>query len=78
MYTFSWGNDGKLDHLTEPTDVEPHPLMGALENVPVVKIAAGYCYATFLLWLVNQMAYGNRHANVLAPELPSDIVEASE
>ncbi|XP_048427758.1 uncharacterized protein LOC125471435 isoform X4 [Pyrus x bretschneideri] len=44
MYTFSWGNDGKLGHLTEPTDVEPHPLLGALENVPVVKIAAGYCY----------------------------------
>ncbi|KAF4404877.1 hypothetical protein G4B88_006263, partial [Cannabis sativa] len=44
VYTFSWGSDGKLGHQTEPTDVEPHPLLGALENIPVVQIAAGYCY----------------------------------
>lgn len=44
VYTFSWGNDGKLGHQTEPNDVEPHPLLGALENIPVVQIAAGYCY----------------------------------
>ncbi|KAK2999515.1 hypothetical protein RJ639_042558, partial [Escallonia herrerae] len=44
VYTFSWGNESKLGHQTEPTDLEPHPLLGALENVPVVQIAAGYCY----------------------------------
>ncbi|KAK9277474.1 hypothetical protein L1049_007018 [Liquidambar formosana] len=44
VYTFSWGNDGKLGHQTEPNDLEPHPLLGALENIPVVQIAAGYCY----------------------------------
>ncbi|CAN1312807.1 Ultraviolet-B receptor UVR8 [Linum perenne] len=44
VYTFSWGSDAKLGHQTEPNDVEPHPLLGALENIPVVQIAAGYCY----------------------------------
>lgn len=44
VYTFSWGSDGKLGHQTEATDLEPHPLLGPLENVPVVQIAAGYCY----------------------------------
>ncbi|KAJ6410975.1 hypothetical protein OIU84_007679 [Salix udensis] len=44
VYTFSWGNDGRLGHQAEPNDVEPHPLLGALENIPVVQIAAGYCY----------------------------------
>lgn len=44
VYTFSWGNDTKLGHQTEPNDVEPHPLLGPLENIPVVQIAAGYCY----------------------------------
>lgn len=44
VYTFSWGNDMKLGHQTEPNDVQPHLLTGALENIPVVQIAAGYCY----------------------------------
>ncbi|GAV59800.1 RCC1 domain-containing protein [Cephalotus follicularis] len=44
VYTFSWGNDGKLGHQTDPNDLEPHPLLGELENIPVVQIAAGYCY----------------------------------
>lgn len=44
VYTFSWGNDARLGHHTEPNDVEPNPLLGALENIPVVQIAAGYCY----------------------------------
>jgi alpha-tubulin suppressor-like RCC1 family protein len=44
VYTFSWGNDTKLGHQTEPNDVEPYPLLGPLENIPVVQIAAGYCY----------------------------------
>ncbi|KAK9149312.1 hypothetical protein Scep_008069 [Stephania cephalantha] len=44
VYTFSWGNDTKLGHQTDPNDQEPHPLLGPLENIPVVQIAAGYCY----------------------------------
>lgn len=44
VYTFSWGSDGKLGHHTDSNDMEPHPLLGALEDIPVVQIAAGYCY----------------------------------
>ncbi|XP_043706156.1 ultraviolet-B receptor UVR8-like [Telopea speciosissima] len=44
VYTISWGNDTKLCHQTEPNDQEPRPLLGSLENIPVVQIAAGYCY----------------------------------
>ncbi|KAE9610338.1 putative regulator of chromosome condensation 1/beta-lactamase-inhibitor protein II [Lupinus albus] len=44
VYTFSWGSEGKLCHHTDPNDVEPRPLLGALEHIPVVQIAAGYCY----------------------------------
>ncbi|XP_076960235.1 ultraviolet-B receptor UVR8-like [Bidens hawaiensis] len=44
VYTFCWGNENKLGHQTELTDVEPRPLLGPLENIPVVQIAAGYCY----------------------------------
>ncbi|KAL3501079.1 hypothetical protein ACH5RR_035528 [Cinchona calisaya] len=44
VYTFSWGNETKLGHQGEPNDLEPRPLLGALENIPVVQIAAGYCY----------------------------------
>lgn len=44
VYTFSWGSDMKLGHQTEPNDVQPHLLTGPLENIPVVQIAAGYCY----------------------------------
>lgn len=44
IYTFSWGDENKLGHQTEPNDIKPRPLLGALENIPVVQIAAGYCY----------------------------------
>lgn len=44
VYTFSWGNDGKLGHHTDPNDLEPRPLLGDLEHIPVVQIAAGFCY----------------------------------
>nr|XP_010929984.1 ultraviolet-B receptor UVR8 isoform X2 [Elaeis guineensis] len=44
VYTFSWGNETKLGHQTEPNDHEPRLLLGPLENIPVVQIAAGYCY----------------------------------
>ncbi|KAL3632643.1 hypothetical protein CASFOL_025627 [Castilleja foliolosa] len=51
VYTFFWGNENKHGHATEPNDYEPRPLLGALENLPVVQIAAGFC---FLLALVCQ------------------------
>lgn len=44
VYTFSWGDDARLCHQTDPNNQEPHLLTGGLENVPVVQIAAGYCY----------------------------------
>ncbi|KAH7282272.1 hypothetical protein KP509_35G022800 [Ceratopteris richardii] len=44
VYTFSWGADARLGHQTEAVDQKPQLLRGALENVPVVQIAAGYCY----------------------------------
>ncbi|PIM97356.1 hypothetical protein CDL12_30174 [Handroanthus impetiginosus] len=44
VYTFSWGDENKLGHQTQPNDLEPRPLLGALENTVVVQIAAGYCY----------------------------------
>ena len=55
VYTFSWGSDGRLGHHTEPNDLEPRPLMGALENTPVVQIAAGYCYLLALACHPNGM-----------------------
>ncbi|MQL81899.1 hypothetical protein Taro_014360, partial [Colocasia esculenta] len=48
VYTFSWGKDAKLGHQTEPNDLEPRLLLGPLENIPVVQIAAGYCYLLVL------------------------------
>ncbi|ESQ32874.1 hypothetical protein EUTSA_v10003973mg [Eutrema salsugineum] len=56
VYTLSWGNDGRLGHQTEAGDVEPRPLLGPLENVPVVQIAAGYCYLLALACLPNGMS----------------------
>lgn len=56
VYTFSWGNDAKLGHQTEANDLEPHPLLGALENIPVVQIAAGYCYLLALACQPNGMS----------------------
>ncbi|KAG6396456.1 hypothetical protein SASPL_142606 [Salvia splendens] len=44
IYTFSWGDESKLGHQMEPNDLEPRPLLGDLETIPVVQIAAGYCY----------------------------------
>ncbi|CAF2143360.1 ultraviolet-B receptor UVR8 [Brassica napus] len=56
VYTFSWGSDGRLGHQTEANDVEPRPLLGSLENVPVVQIAAGYCYLLALVCQPNGMS----------------------
>lgn len=55
VYTFSWGSDEKLGHQTDANDVEPRPLLGPLENVPVVQIAAGYCYLLALACEPNGM-----------------------
>ncbi|CAN8266453.1 unnamed protein product [Cochlearia groenlandica] len=56
VYTFSWGNDGRLGHQTEAGDVEPRLLLGPLENVPVVQIAAGFCYLLALTCQPNGMS----------------------
>ncbi|KAM0000454.1 putative regulator of chromosome condensation 1/beta-lactamase-inhibitor protein II [Helianthus debilis subsp. tardiflorus] len=56
VYTFSWGNENKLGHQTEPADLEPRPLLGPLENIPVVQIAAGYCYLLALACQPTGMA----------------------
>ncbi|KAH9625113.1 hypothetical protein KSS87_005819 [Heliosperma pusillum] len=56
VYTFSWGSDKKLGHQMEPSDVNPYPLLGALENIPVVQIAAGYCYLLALACQPNGIA----------------------
>ena len=37
--TFFWGNGTKLGHRTDPSNLEPHPLLGTLENILVVQIA---------------------------------------
>jgi len=55
VYTFSWGSDAKLCHHTNPNDVEPRPLLGALEHIPVVQIAAGFCYLLCLACQPNGM-----------------------
>lgn len=44
VYTLSWGNDERLGHQTDHSCSLPQPLLGALENIPVVQIAAGFCY----------------------------------
>ncbi|XP_061369966.1 ultraviolet-B receptor UVR8-like isoform X2 [Gastrolobium bilobum] len=56
VYTFSWGSDGKLGHHTDASDMEPHPLLGALEDIPVVQIAAGYCYLLCLACQASGMS----------------------
>ncbi|XP_031402426.1 ultraviolet-B receptor UVR8-like [Punica granatum] len=56
VYTFCWGKEEKLGHLTDPNDMEPHPLNGALENVPVVQIAAGHCYLLALAFQPSGMS----------------------
>ena len=55
VYTFSWGSESRLGHQTEPNDLEPRALTGALENAPVVQIAAGYCYLLALACHPNGM-----------------------
>ncbi|XP_047330229.1 ultraviolet-B receptor UVR8 [Impatiens glandulifera] len=56
VYTFSWGNETKLGHQTELTDLEPRPLLGELETIPVVQIAAGYCYLLALACQPDRMS----------------------
>ncbi|KAF5183864.1 Regulator of chromosome condensation [Thalictrum thalictroides] len=56
VYTFSWGSDATLGHQTDTSDLEPHPLLGPLEDVPVVQIAAGYCYLLALACQAGRMS----------------------
>ncbi|CAA6659626.1 unnamed protein product [Spirodela intermedia] len=63
VYTFSWGSDARLGHQTEPNDLEPHPLLGALEDIPVVQIAAGYCYLLLLTCQPSGIIYKNLSTN---------------
>eukprot|EP00245_Coleochaete_scutata_P001924 TRINITY_DN123_c0_g1_i1.p1 TRINITY_DN123_c0_g1~~TRINITY_DN123_c0_g1_i1.p1 ORF type:complete len:601 (-),score=119.16 TRINITY_DN123_c0_g1_i1:691-2493(-) len=43
VYTFAWGEDGRLGHSTDTDDSSPW-LMKTIEDHPVVQIAAGNCY----------------------------------
>ncbi|KAH7295948.1 hypothetical protein KP509_26G000900 [Ceratopteris richardii] len=56
VYTISWGSDAKLGHGTDHQDQKPHQLKGPLEHVPVVQIAAGYCYLLALAYQPSGMA----------------------
>lgn len=56
VYTFSWGADAKLGHSTETQDQKPHLMKGALEHIPVVQIAAGYCYLLALAFQPSGMS----------------------
>ncbi|GAB2280564.1 hypothetical protein Dimus_015191 [Dionaea muscipula] len=56
VYTFSWGSDTRLGHQTDSTDMQPQPLLGPLENIPVVQIAAGYCYLLALAFQPSGMS----------------------
>ncbi|CAH2065981.1 unnamed protein product [Thlaspi arvense] len=56
VYTLSWGKDERLCHGTDVNCMLPHPLLGALENVPVVQIAAGFCYLLALAYQPNGMS----------------------
>lgn len=55
VYTLCWGDEEKLGHWNDPKDMEPRPLNGALENIPVVQIAAGHCYLLALAFQPNGM-----------------------
>lgn len=50
VYTFAWGSDAKLGHGTDHQDQKPQLLKGPLEHLPVVQIAAGYCYLLALAY----------------------------
>ncbi|GAB2297852.1 hypothetical protein Dimus_031938 [Dionaea muscipula] len=56
VYTLSWGADARLGHETDSTDMEPHPLLGLLENIPVAQIAAGHCYLLALAFQPSGMS----------------------
>ena len=50
VFTLCWGSDAKLGHASDNQDLKPHQLTGALENIPVVQIAAGFCYLLALAY----------------------------
>ncbi|KAK4762859.1 hypothetical protein SAY86_008627 [Trapa natans] len=56
VYTIFWGDELKLGHQSDPMDMEPRPLNGALANIPVVQIGAGHCYLLALAFQPNGMS----------------------
>ncbi|XP_010415359.1 PREDICTED: E3 ubiquitin-protein ligase HERC2 isoform X1 [Camelina sativa] len=56
VYTLSWGSDERLGHDTDHSCSLPQPLLGALENIPVVQIAAGFCYLLALAFQTTGMS----------------------
>ncbi|KAL9680355.1 hypothetical protein QQ045_018233 [Rhodiola kirilowii] len=44
VYTLARGKSSRLGHEADLYDSKPRPLLGGLENLPVVQIAAGHCY----------------------------------
>uniref|UniRef100_A0A1J3JUQ2 Putative E3 ubiquitin-protein ligase HERC1 n=1 Tax=Noccaea caerulescens TaxID=107243 RepID=A0A1J3JUQ2_NOCCA len=56
VYTLSWGKDERLGHQTDLNCVLPQPLLGALENIPVVQISAGFCYLLALAYQPTGMS----------------------
>ncbi|KAL9257549.1 Ultraviolet-B receptor UVR8-like protein [Drosera capensis] len=56
VYTFSWGTDARLGHHNDLTDMQPYPLLGALEDLLVVQIAAGHCYLLALAFHPSGMS----------------------
>ncbi|ESQ28511.1 hypothetical protein EUTSA_v10018382mg [Eutrema salsugineum] len=56
VYTLSWGKDERLGHGTDLNCMLPHPLLGALEDIPVVQISAGFCYLLALAYQPTGMS----------------------
>ena len=50
VFTLCWGSDARLGHGTDSQDLKPYQLMGPLEHIPVVQIAAGFCYLLALAY----------------------------
>ncbi|CAM8950811.1 unnamed protein product [Rhodiola kirilowii] len=44
VYTLAWGKSSRLGHEADLYNSKPRPLLGGLENLPVVQIAAGHWY----------------------------------
>ncbi|KAK4780005.1 hypothetical protein SAY87_016111 [Trapa incisa] len=56
VYAFSCSDELELGHQNHPEVMEPRPLTGELENIPVVQIGAGHCYLLALAFHPNGMS----------------------